>query len=239
MTTVILFVFGVAIGSFLNVFALRYNSGLSLGGRSSCARCGAELRWYELVPVLSYLFLLGRCRHCRTKISPQYPLVELATGAVFATLPLAYLPVFSLYIAILVYDVRHKVIPDGLAYAAAALAAAATFLLASPTLLDWLAGPILFSLFGFLWLVSRGRAIGFGDAKLVLSIGLLLGAAEGFSAVIMAFWIGASWGVILLLSRRRNTTMKSELPFAPFLIAGAWAAAAFHLDLLHVSSFFS
>ncbi|MBX4206293.1 prepilin peptidase [Candidatus Parcubacteria bacterium] len=238
MTPVILFVFGAVTGSFLNVVALRYNSGLSLGGRSACAHCGRKLRWFELVPVLSYLYLRGRCRGCRAKISRQYPLVELWTGLLFATLPLSYLPVFSLYVAITVYDLRHKIIPDGLAYAAAALALLFALLMGGRGLLDWLAGPVLFSFFGLIWFLSRGRAMGFGDAKLALSIGLLLGAREGFSAVVAAFWIGAAYGIGAMIFSPKRLTMKSEVPFAPFLVLGSWAAAALHLDLLHVSSFF-
>lgn len=246
MTSVILFVFGAIVGSFLNVLALRYRSGLSLGGHSSCARCSASLAWFELIPILSFVFLGGRCRNCRTKISWQYPLIELWTGLIFATVSLALLPVFCLYVAITIYDLRHKVIPDGLSYAAAVLAALTAYLTGSHALIDWLAGPILAAFFGALWLATRGRAIGLGDAKLALSIGLLLGAAGGFSAAVLAFWIGAAWGLFLILKSAWNPllrggkriTIKSELPFAPFLILGTWAAAMFHPDLLHVSLFF-
>ena len=247
MTSVILFVFGAVVGSFLNVLALRYNSGLPLGGRSSCTHCGKKLSWYELIPILSFVFLGGRCSGCRARISRQYPLVELSTGVLFATLPLVFLPVFCLYVVIVVYDFRHKIIPDGLSYTAAIFAALAALLFGNHTLLDWLAGPILFTFFGTLWLITRGRAVGFGDAKLALSIGLLLGAAAGFSAVIMAFWIGAVTGIFLILWNKGNPllrggkriTMKTELPFAPFLILGSWLAVLLHLDLLHVSSFFN
>jgi leader peptidase (prepilin peptidase)/N-methyltransferase len=244
MTTVILFVFGAIIGSFLNVFALRYNSGLSLGGRSACGSCGRQLAWFELVPVLSYLSLRGRCRSCRGRIPAQYPLVELWTALLFATLPLVFMPVFCLYVAITVYDSRHKIIPDGLAYASVALALPAALLMGDRGLLDWLAGPILFAFFGLFWLASKGRVMGLGDAKLALSIGLLLGAAQGFSAAVCAFWLGAAYGLALLvikgsdttIKRRSRLTMKSEIPFAPFLVFGSWAAAAFHLDLFHVST---
>lgn len=237
MTLVILFVFGLCVGSFLHVLALRHNSGASLGGRSACSVCATRLRWYELVPVLSFLFLSGRCRTCRSKISWRYPAVEVLTGLLFATVPLVFLPVFSLYIAITLYDLRHKIIPDALVYAAIALSALTRAFLGGGAL-DYLAGPILFLFFAAIWLLSRGRAIGFGDSKLALSIGLLLGAAGGFSAVILAFWIGAVWGIGAMIFSPKRLTMKSELPFAPFLILGAWLSAAFAPDLLHVSTLF-
>lgn len=242
MTTVILFVLGAIVGSFLNVFALRYNSGLTLGGRSACGRCGKKLAWFELVPILSYLALRGRCRSCRAKIPLQYPLVELWTALLFVTLPLILLPVFSIYVALTIYDARHKVIPDGLVYAAILLSFLTALAMGDYGLLDWLAGPILFAFFGLFWLLSKGRMMGFGDAKLALSMGVLLAAAKGFSAAICAFWIGASYGLILLAIRgsdttiKRRLTLKSEVPFAPFLVLGSWAAAALNLDLFHVST---
>jgi prepilin signal peptidase PulO-like enzyme (type II secretory pathway) len=236
MTTVILFVFGAIVGSFLNVVGTRYNSGITLGGRSFCPKCGHSLRWYELVPLLSFLIQGGRCVRCRAKISYQYPLVEIFTGLVFVTVPPVYLPVFCIYIAILVYDLRHKIIPDALVYAATLLAIV-TRIVVGGSLLDWLAGPILFIFFALVWLVTQGRAVGFGDAKLSLSSGILLGAAVGFSGVIMGFWIGAVVGVGLMLFSRKKITMKSEVPFAPFLIVGAWLALIFNLDLLHVTLF--
>lgn len=246
MTSVILFVCGAIVGSFLNVWALRYNSGLSLGGRSSCARCSVPLRWYELVPIFSFVFLGGRCQHCRIRISRQYPLVEVATGILFVTVPLIFLPVFCLYVVITVYDLRHKIIPDPLVYAAIFLSLLVNLFNVSNlfniftllNLLNLLAGPILFAFFGIVWLASRGRAMGFGDAKLALSIGLLLGAAAGFSAVILAFWVGAAWGMCAMIFSAKKFTIKSELPFAPFLIFGAWLASVWTLDILHVSTFF-
>lgn len=195
--------------------------------------------------MLSFLLLRGRCSRCYGKITWQYPLVEIWTGLLFLTVPPIFLPVFCLYVVITIYDMRHKIIPDALVYVAVVLSAGIASLNDySP--FDWLAGPILFGFFGAIWLLSRGRAMGFGDAKLALSIGLLLGAATGFSGVVLSFWLGASYGIILvlrsslypLLSGVKKITMKSELPFAPFLIVGAWLAVVFHLDLLHVSSFF-
>lgn len=245
MTMVIFFVLGAIIGSFLNVVALRYNSGLSLGGRSSCASCSKTLCWWELVPILSFLFLRGKCSSCQTKISWQYPVVELWTGLIFTTVPYIFLPVFCLYIVITIYDLRHKIIPDGLVYASIILSLLIPLFIIHYSLLDWFAGPILFAFFASIWLVSRGRAMGFGDAKLSLSVGLLLGAAVGFSAIILAFWLGALSGITLLSWSRLNPllrgvkkiTMKSEIPFAPFIIVGAWLALILHLDLLHVSLF--
>lgn len=245
MDMLILFLFGAVIGSFLNVVGLRWNSGLSLGGRSSCATCSQTLRWWELVPIVSFLTLRGRCWRCRSKISRQYPIVELWTGLIFVTVPIILLPVFCIYVVITIYDLRHKIIPDNLVYASIVLSLLVPLLFQRYSTIDWLAGPILFAFFGSIWLLSRGRAMGFGDAKLGLSIGLLLGAAWGFSAIILAFWIGAAFGIIYmllshvrpLLSGVKKITIKSEIPFAPFMVVGAWLSVVYNLDLLHVSMF--
>ena len=240
-----LFIFGAIVGSFLNVVGLRFNSGVSLGGRSHCAHCGETLRWWELIPIISFIILRGRCARCGSHLSIQYPLVELFTGLIFITVPYVFLPVFCLYVVILIYDARHKIIPDLLVYLSILLSAAVRLWIPSGGALDWLAGPILFFLFFLVWWISGGRAMGFADGKLALSIGLLLGAAEGFSAIIVSFWIGAVFGLVYIAFTRlhpllrdgKQITMKSEIPFAPFLILGAWVAVIFQLDLLHVSLF--
>jgi len=253
MTTVILFVFGTIIGSFLNVVALRFNSGLSLGGRSKCPHCGHTLSPWELVPIVSFLLSGTRCRECRSRISWQYPLVELWTGAIFVTIfdPILSLPlniltlaIFSLYVAISIYDFRHQIIPDKLVYLSIVLAALLRSLSGGGAL-DYFAGVVIAVFFASIWALSRGRAMGFGDAKLGLSVGLLLGAAAGFSAIVLSFWIGAVVGVgVIFFSRLpplsqkvKGITIKSAIPFAPFIILGAWVAAVFKLDLLHVSLF--
>jgi prepilin signal peptidase PulO-like enzyme (type II secretory pathway) len=254
MIPLFLFIFGTIIGSFLNVLGLRWNTGLNLSGRSECPNCKTTLRWYELVPILSFFFLLGRCRTCRSKLSWQYPIIEILTGLVFLTLYQVYglgsnyllgTFIFSIYVVILIYDSRHKIIPDILSYSATFLALIFVVLnLGSYSTLDYLAGPILFGFFASIWLISGGRAMGFGDAKLSLSIGFLLGAAMSFSAIILAFWIGAAYALTVMalgkvgfLKSQEGLTMKSEVPFAPFIILGAWMSLILGLNLLHVPLF--
>jgi len=144
---------------------------------------------------------------------------------------------------ITIYDLRHKIIPDVLSYSAVILAIVYRLSLGNLSLFDWLAGPILFIFFFLIWFISRGRAMGLGDGKLALSVGLILGFAQGLSALTLAFWIGAavSLGVMLyfrLFRGVKKLTMKSEIPFAPFIILGAWISLIYQLDLFHVSSLF-
>lgn len=267
------FILGLLVGSFLNVVALRYNTGrlrqaLFGGGRSHCFSCDKTLAWYELVPVVSFLAQGGRCRGCKSRLSWQYPLVELLTGCLFVIAflheavgahsfgLLLALVILSLLVVIGVYDLRHKIIPDALAYALAAIAllySVTRLLPVSPdggfaafaAILDfhalsqaifWLliAGPALFLPFYALWKVSGGRWIGLGDGKLALGMGWFLGFSGGVSAVVLAFWLGALVAVGILVIQRcgphlcqflglniaTRWHMKSEIPFAPFLIVG-------------------
>ena len=246
--TIIFFIFGLIIGSFLNVVILRMNTSRSLGGRSACMSCMNKLSWYELIPLFSFLGLRGRCRNCKTKISIQYPLVEFITGLIFASLFLKfqgiflastllfsifyayYAFMFSILIVIAVYDLRHKIIPDMLSFIFGTLAFVGIFFFYSngfywhlPSVLSLLSGIIVAFPFAFFWLVSGGRWMGLGDAKLALGIGWLLGIALAFSGLVIAFWIGAVVGLGLIIFSKMygwDYKMKSEIPFAPFLVLG-------------------
>lgn len=256
------FFLGTIIGSFLNVVSLRYGSGKSILGRSECLSCGRELKWFELIPVLSFIFQLGKCRNCKSKISWQYPLVELFTGIVFlgiflkfsellsvsilnlTAITLYLAVIFSILIVIFVYDIKHKIIPDGLSYAFAGLAFAGMFFdfsslqLMTPTLLHLLAGPIFFLSFFCLWFFSRGKWIGLGDGKLSLGIGWFLGFSLGATSITLSFWAGALFGIALITIsalnlRAKQITMKSEIPFGPFLILGLMLVFFLNINILN------
>ncbi len=284
-TTSLLFVFvlGSLIGSFINVVALRYNSGLSIANdRSKCFHCNTQLKWFELVPILSFLFLRGRCRTCDGKISIQYPVVEILSGFVFVFVALRqyylwpiyggfehglayslgffayYSFVYSLLLVIAIYDIKHKIIPDRLVYTFIFLAVlkliffffcksslSMGFISSTKDWLDLASPLVLFTPFAFLWVVSKGKWIGFGDAKLALGIGALLGFVSGLSAIILAFWIGTVWGIALILKGKFSTDpvnkigMGSEVPFAPFLILATIIIFFTHLDILNLESILS
>lgn len=259
--------FGLVIGSFLNVLIFRQGE-KGLGGRSECRSCGTLIRWYDNVPVLSWILLRGRCRACHARISVQYPLVELSTALLFvgiAVAPLeqrtwiivAHAAIAGLLIAIAVYDLRHRIIPDPWVYTFAALALLGQLLITPSSsvsiLLGLLAGPIVaLPLFG-LWFVSRGTWMGFGDVKFALGMGWLLGPLYGMVALFFAFVLGAivSIGVLLPLPHimraleylgitrvaggHKGFTIRSEVPFGPFLVASTlivWFMLMYSLDPL-------
>ena len=241
LALVIVFLFGTIIGSFLNVVIYRYNSGTSpLTGRSQCFACGRTLVWYELFPVFSFFAQRGRCGKCKVKLSWQYPVVEILSGMIFVAVfshgksipeTVFLLTIFSTLLVIAVYDLRHQIIPDGLAFLFAILGLAKFFATVDisrashfPYVWTLIAGPMLFLPFWFLWFISRGRWIGLGDGKLALGIGWFLGATLGGTAIMLAFWIGAGYalgimGMQKVLNATKNAlSMQSEIPFGPFLI---------------------
>ena len=259
------FLLGTIFGSFFNVVIYRFNTGKSLGGRSHCLSCGKTLSWYELLPVVSYLAQQGKCRHCHAHITSRYLVIELLTGALFLlvaqtflfdpVLLLLNLVIVSLLVIIVMYDLRHMIIPDALVLFLLAPAVAYTLwdplmqVLVFPPIMALFGALIPAVLFAGLWLVSRGAWIGLGDAKLAVPLGLIVGAWGSISMFVLSFWIGAVVAVgLLLLQRifttlkrhrggqlflrflRRPLTIKSEVPFAPFLVAAFLLVHFAHTD---------
>lgn len=237
MTWIVFFIFGLAIGSFMNVLALRYDGGHFLfdptviGGRSHCPHCKHTLRWFELVPLASFLIQRGRCRNCGARIGIQYPLVELLSGAIFVSVPWA-LPQSSWFfvglwilaletlLLIAYIDLRLRIIPDELTVLLALAAIFETVFLGNAWTGHALGALFGAGFFGLLALATRGKGMGMGDVKLGLPLGFLFGWPNILLLYAAAFVIGAVVGVILILTRKKSR--KSEVPFAPFLVLGAY-----------------
>ncbi len=264
------FILGLFVGSFLNVVILRFGTGLPItSGRSKCFSCNTTLKWFELVPIFSYLFLGGKCRTCFSKISIQYFLVELTTGLLFAGVmylytvgkivdPLLfflYIAIGCIFIVITVYDLHHKIIPDTFVFLFVICAMFVglfnffeiEYLNNTVKIINLLAGFIFFIPFYGLWKYSEGRWIGLGDGKLAIGVGFLLGLPEGLSAIVLSFWLGSIWALFFILYQKvvqhfslspggENLTMKSEVPFAPFMLLATVIVLVFPIDLfsLHV-----
>ena len=226
-------------GSFLNCVIYRLEKKEKITGRSYCPKCSKQLKWYDLFPVLSFLFLGGKCRYCKEKISIQYPLVEMLTGLIFLlifnfvilnfinnVLILKFLNAgFLFYIAsalivIFVYDLKHYLIPDKVLFPAILLAFIFSFQNASHFINSLLAAAIASGFFLAIFLISGGRWMGFGDVKFAVLMGLLLGFPNVLMALFLAFFFGAIISVILMILGKRG--LKSEIPFGPFLIAGTF-----------------
>lgn len=262
----LVFLFGISIGSFLNVLIYRMGSGKGIAGRSKCLACGKVLTPLMLIPLFSFAVLRGRCGHCGTKLSYQYPLIEMMTGILFVTVAMKhalYLPlaipsityvvalvevtIWSILVVIFAYDWKHKIIPDNLSLFFAICAGLLLyiksmygmmtvpflpFLSTAHMWLHWAAAPIVAVPLALVWLLTGGRGMGLGDAKLAWGIGWFLGIGGAVSAVVFSFWIAFFPSLGLLFLRNKHFTMKSEIPFAPFLILGIFVAYVCDANIL-------
>ncbi len=229
----VLFIIGVAVGSFINVLATRYRedgrifSADIISGRSRCDFCGQKLPWYELIPLISFLIQGGKCRHCHQRLTWQYPAVELITGLMFVFIPLyaapawIWLPAFAAILLMSLIDMRLWIIPDqvnwflvllGSALVINGAADGAWVSLAHSSLLGaMMAAAIL----GAIYLFTSEKGIGFGDVKLGIALGFLFGLPATLLIIAIAFVIGGAVATLLLL--RGKKTMKEGMPFGQFL----------------------
>ena len=246
----VLFVFGIAIGSFLNVLIDRLPQGLDvIKGRSRCDHCGRTLAWFELVPILSWVIQNGQSRCCHKKLSIQYPVVELFVGIGFVCIYqwfgvsdisssfFATILLFCASVGIFVADLKTEYIPEVFLYAGFISVIILLFPFIAPCFTGTQASCALLmntyilpagigaGFFFLLWLFSKGKAMGDGDIYIAGIIGLFLGYPRLIVAYYVAFLTGAIVGVILILVRKKR--MKSHIPFGPFMILGLGIASIY------------
>jgi leader peptidase (prepilin peptidase)/N-methyltransferase len=226
--------FGAVIGSFLNVCIHRIPEGKSIvTPPSHCPRCGARIRWYDNVPVVSYLILGGRCRHCREKIRLRYPLVETLSALLCLLVvhryglsgpALVYYVFICALIVITFIDLDHQIIPNVITYPGIPLGVAASLILPGMTVLDSLiglavGGGILTAVaLAFEW-IRKKQGMGFGDVKLLAMIGAFLGWKAVVLTLIVSSFVGAVIGYAAL--RLSGKDAQQPIPYGPFLALGA------------------
>ncbi len=226
------FILGAVLGSFICVVAERiYTHQSWLQGRSRCNSCARPLGFFDLLPILSWVSTGGKCRTCRSRIPITYLWVEIALGLSFAvsflilgaSLSLAFfLASLVVLMLIVVYDIRHTIVPPIATSIFVVLALLYAFLKA-PTLkvlgVEIIIAAFIGIAFYLIYFLSRGRAMGLGDAPVAFA-GALLAGPVALTGLVFSFWIGAIYGITLLVLGRNGTTMQSEIPFVPFLAAG-------------------
>lgn len=234
---VFLFLIGVFVGSFLNVIIDRLPRKETIAkGRSHCEFCKKELVWYDLIPLLSFLMLKGKCRYCHKKLSLYYPIIEFSTGILFAVtylwisqiyhLPFTiyhliyYLIIISAFIVIFFEDLKFGIIPDKIVFPAVFISFLYLILNTKYLILNnFFSAFGAFAFFLILFLITKGKGMGFGDVKLSFLLGLILGFPKIILALYLAFLTGAILGIILIIWRKKRS-LKDTIPFGPFLIAG-------------------
>ncbi|PIR60446.1 MAG: hypothetical protein COU67_02145, partial [Candidatus Pacebacteria bacterium CG10_big_fil_rev_8_21_14_0_10_44_54] len=249
--------FGTSIGSFLNVLIYRTQHGMSWKqGRSQCESCQKQLAWYDNIPLLSFVFLRGKCRYCHQSLSISHPIVEGLTGILFLwwylvgffffqlsqqpftmLQPLFWLLVGIILLFIFVYDYRYFIIPDWTVIALTALALLYRVSLVLAGIMQqtdffWtIFGAVAASGFFYtIWLITKRRGIGFGDVKLAAPLGLLLGWPLVWVGLWLATVVGAVVGIVLILFGKAQ--FGKPIPFGPFLIIGTLLALLWGNNLI-------
>ncbi|MCL5795052.1 MAG: prepilin peptidase [Patescibacteria group bacterium] len=238
----IIFIFGLIIGSFLNVVIYRLKEMETIvNTRSHCPKCKRELAWYDLIPFLSFIILKTKCRYCGKPISWQYPLVEIGTALLFTCIYWHFGNTFLTYfliliscflIVIFVYDLLHYIIPNEMIWPAIILTL--LYLCISPFIKLYPSTPLhLYTLsltpaligsaigagfIGLLVLITKGKGMGVGDIKLGFLLGLLNPYPYTILSLFVAFGLGALVGIFLIIFSKKS--FKTAIPFGPFLIVG-------------------
>jgi leader peptidase (prepilin peptidase)/N-methyltransferase len=228
-------VFGLVIGSFLNVCIARVPHGESIvSPPSHCPLCQTQIAWYDNVPVLSYVILRGHCRGCSAWISPRYPLVEVLTAiALFLVYRLDLPPrefvvaaAFTFALIVITFiDVDHKIIPDVITLPSILIAPAAAYFVGHISMVDSIGGILAGG--GGLWAIAaayeylrKQEGMGFGDVKFLAMVGGFQGWEGAVFTLIVGSLIGTIIGIGVMIARRGRLDM--EIPFGPFLAAGSY-----------------
>ena len=228
--SILIFLLGTIIGSFLNVCIYRIPKGQSIVyPPSHCANCSTPLKWYNLIPILSFIFQKGKCRYCGEKISLQYPIVEFFNGVLYLMLYnkfglnlgfIFYSIIFSILIIIFFIDLYHQIIPNGLNISILVLGIIYKFLQfilynKTPDLINSLLGLIVSSgVFLLIIIISKG-GMGGGDMKLIGVLGFIMGLKKIALTIFLSFIIGAIISIFLLLFKIKGR--KDPIPFGPFI----------------------
>lgn len=245
-----IFILGLFFGSFFNVLADRLSKEQSINGRSRCDHCKHVLAWYDLIPVISFTLLKGKCRYCKAPINKGHLYSEILTGVIFLLtwylshqfygvmgLHVIHLVIAGILIVMLLSDIRYQIIPDEMQIALG-ISGLVRFCFLTinfnvPLLLQinnveyallagqmLLGGVIVAVPLLLVFIVTKGRGMGFGDVKLSFNMGIVLGMWNGLYALYLGFISGGLVGGLLLLSKKKG--LKSKIAFGPFLIIGTY-----------------
>jgi leader peptidase (prepilin peptidase)/N-methyltransferase len=243
-------IFGLVIGSFLNVVIYRVPMGAGLNGRSHCPKCDNQIRWYDNIPVVSWLVLRAKCRDCSSSISIRYPAIEALTGLSWLGITLFFwesapllipllLLVSAASIALFFIDLDTLTLPNVITYPLFIVSATYLTGLAFATK-SWeslasagLGALIYFGFFFLMWFLTGGRGLGFGDVKLAPTLGALIGwfsAPAALVGIAGAFIIGGlPAGIAMATGIIKKGT---QIPFGPMLLVGAWVGVLFGENIL-------
>lgn len=257
MMLIFLFILGIFVGSFLNVLVDRLYRGEQFWkGHSYCEKCKKTLAWYDLVPLISFISLKGKCRYCHTSLSWYYFAVELVTGILFAltfaltiqqfsNLAIIPSPIYTLYaipyglfivscfIVIFFSDLKYQIIPDQIVFLGILISLFYLIFHPSSFIISLLSAVCACLFFLIIFLVTKGKGMGFGDVKLAFWLGLILGFPKIVVGLYLAFVIGAVVAIILVFLKKKKLH-GGTISFGPFMVIGAYISIFWGEQLLHL-----
>lgn len=236
MLAILSFFYGASLGSFVQVLVTRLHVANVLNARSKCLSCGTTIKWFDLIPVLSYLVLRGKCRVCKSSFGIASLIIEMLFGAVFVCVYYAvlagrgvsvesfsWLLYYTLFVVVLgaitLYDLKHKMIPSAffIIFLVLSFITMITRFFVEQDPYIFLSPLVVALPFGVAYLITKGKALGFGDILMYIAVGGFLGILQGLAVLILSVWIGGIVGIILHLKNRKTYSMKTALPFVPFI----------------------
>lgn len=240
MISLFIFIFGLAVGSFLNVVILRLDSEKPfISGRSICPKCKHQIEWYDNIPLISFFILRASCRYCKKNISWQYPIVEATTALIFIwqyfhfglTSQFFLNIILSCFLLVIfVYDLKHYLILDKVVLPAMVVAFLGNLYLGLGFWNLVVAALIGSGFFALQFFVSRGKWVGGGDIRLGFLMGLMLGWKFLLAALFLAYLIGAIFGIVLMALNKKK--MSSQVPFGPFLAGATFITLLYGSEIL-------
>ena len=259
MLSILAFIYGASIGSFVQVIASRFRVAPIMKGRSKCLSCGEALRPSDLIPVVSYFLLKGRCRYCKTTYGVSSLVVEVLFGLSFlllyktvlvgevslltSALLLGYYTVLLGTMGVMaLYDRVHSYIPFPFLVTFLVITTCVFIVRVTgdPSILNLLS-PLFVALpFLILWIVTRGKGLGFGDVILFFGVGEFFGTSHGLAVLIISVWLGALVGLyIKYIVARKNPNGTTAIPFVPFIVLAFLLVLFTGIDLFSIAMFFS
>lgn len=246
---VMIFWFGIICGSFFNVCIFRIPNNKSISYPAShCYKCNTRLKPLDLIPILSWIFLKGKCRYCCSKISLRYPLIELLTGITFLLvyevygmnfITIDYLILVALLIIITFIDIDYYIIPDKLIIIGSLFALIFNIFIKGIFIWNNLIGGLVCG-GGMLLVISliekivKQEVMGGGDIKLFFMIGLFIGIKLGVVTILLSIYLGATYGVIsILYNKIKNKNYNSMIPYGPFISIAAFIAVIYGADIIN------
>lgn len=258
MLSILSFIFGASIGSFVQVIVTRLHVAPIMKGRSKCLSCGETLTPSDLIPVISHLILRGKCRYCKSVFGISSLVIEILFGLVFVLLyrlilsgqdtllsSFLYLVYYTLLFGTLgvmaLYDRAHSYIPVQFLflYGFLSLIQLAVNYMHDPSWIILLAPLVVALPFLLIWLITKGKGVGFGDVLLFLGVGAFFGIYEGIAVLLIAIWTGSIYGLYVKYLAKEKGKKNIALPFVPFIVLGFLVVLFTGIDVFSISSIFS